>query len=826
MDSPEQKRQVRLIFLVLGLGTLFLYSPATAFGFLGYNDPDYIANNSHVRDGLSLSDMLWAFTTFRDGSWQPVTWLSHMLDCQLFGLSPRLHHLTSLLLHVANTLLLFGLLKRMTGAVWRSAFVAALFAWHPLHVETVAWIADRKDVLSTFFWLLTMGAYLRYVEKPGQNRYLLMLACFALGLMTEPMLVTLPFVLLLLDCWPLQRLTGASSPATPQVPQLPLSRLAMEKAPMFAPAVISSAVTILALPRGHTLAWIQSVPLNLRITNALAAYSSYLRKMFWPADLAVVYPLPASWPLWQWLGGGLILLAVSLAVLALRRQRPYLAVGWFWFVGTLVPVIGLVQFEPQAMADRFSYLPLIGVFIMLAWGVNELTAAWTNRRPILATTGALALLSCMALTVYQLRPWKNTVALFNHALDVTTNNAVAHGNLALALDAAGKPDEAMTHYQAALRLLPDSPFALYLMGLKLAHQGNYPGAIEHYNAALRQQPDAPSVHYNLANIFTSQGKLDEAAAHYTEAIRLEPDAEDAHNNLGIVLVKLNRLDAAADHFKTALSLNPANSEIHYELGSVLLKQGQTLAAQSQFSEAVHLKPDFAKALLNLGLIQARDGDIDKAITNFLACVTSDPKSSEGYFNLGSAYYAQNKLQTAADAFFQAIQLKPDDTDAYFRLGIILTQQGKYEGAIACYKELLRRKPSEAQAHARLAALLAVQGNAEAAIKSYGEALRLKPDWPEALRDLAWIYGTNQKAEIRNGAEALRLAARASELTKDSDPRFLSALDAAYAEVGRFDDAIKTAQRAQQLAVSANQKSLADMAAHRLELYRAGKPYRE
>nr|NIQ74795.1 tetratricopeptide repeat protein [Gammaproteobacteria bacterium]NIQ90679.1 tetratricopeptide repeat protein [Deltaproteobacteria bacterium] len=450
-----------IICLVLILATSAVYWQVTGHDFVDLDDNVYVYENSHVQDGVTLDSIIWAFTTTSIAYWHPMTWLSLMVDHELYGLNSSGYHLTNLLVHTISTLLLFLVLKRMTGAPWRSAFVAALFALHPLNVESVAWVAERKNVLSTFFWMLTIWGYARYVERPGINRYLLVLLVFGLGLMAKPMLVTLPCVLLLLDYWPLGRfqLGQFGKEAKEQLPTFENqtshwsqpSRLVLEKVPFLVLSVVSIYLSSLSVKRLGIVITTDAVPMSLRVANALVSYVGYIGKMIWPANLAVFYPPPEIVPGWQVAAAGLLLVFVSILVIRAVRLRPYLAVGWLWYLGTLAPVIGLVRagLWPH-MADRFAYVPLIGLFIMISWGVPEVVARWHYRKIGLATTGAALLSVLMVTTWLQVRYWKNGTRLFEHTLDVTSNNYVAHYTLGNALDRKGRTDDAIKHYQEAL----------------------------------------------------------------------------------------------------------------------------------------------------------------------------------------------------------------------------------------------------------------------------------------------------------------------------------------------------------------------------------------
>lgn len=505
-----------LISCLLALVTVAVYWPVRHHEFLNYDDNLYVTGNEHVQAGLTMEGIRWAFAGDPDDQtyWHPITWLSHMMDFQLFGLNAGAHHLVNVFIHIAAALALFWVFWRMTGALWPSAFVAGLFALHPLQVDTVAWAAERKSALSAFFWMITLGAYGHYARRPSPARYAAVLVMFALGLMTKPMLVTLPCVLLLLDVWPLQRLdlvrksaaarreTGTEAQWQP-ARAATLARLVGEKVPLFGLAAVSSTITLLAHQRLQLVVSTDQFPLGTRLANALVSYVRYLGKMIWPGDLAIHYPYVGDWAWWQVTGAVLLLACVTILVLWLWRTRPYLPVGWFWFVGTLVPVIGLVQVSEQSMADRFAYVPLIGCYLMLAWGVADLSAQWRHRAVLLTAAAVLVLSACAVRTASQLRHWRNSATLFAHALQVTTNNVTAHFNLGIALAEEGKAEEALTHLRSALQLKPNFAEVHGMIGRTLAAQGKWSEAVASYREALHWKPDLPEALNNLAWILAT-----------------------------------------------------------------------------------------------------------------------------------------------------------------------------------------------------------------------------------------------------------------------------------------------------------------------------------
>jgi tetratricopeptide (TPR) repeat protein len=570
MKQICKKHRVLLICVVLAVATALAFNRVRHNQFLNYDDDTYVTQNPHVLMGLTTESVVWAFTTFYASNWHPLTWLSHMLDCQLFGINPLGHHLTNLLLHILNTSLLFWVLNKMTGRIWPSAFVAALFALHPLHVESVAWVAERKDVLSAFFWMLTLAAYLRYVQRPAVRTYLLVVLAFALGLMAKPMLVTLPFVLLLLDYWPLGRTQLARQNAVSLPPsasftlncqRLSLWRLLAEKLPLFAFIIVSSAITFIAQRAGGSMETLEKLPLNLRIVNVWLSYIDYIGKMIYPVRLAVFYPFPLrGFPLVKSIIWFVILIVFSRRVISSTKSRPYLIVGWLWYLGTLVPVIGLVQVGGQAMADRYTYLPSIGIFIMFAWTAADLFGKWSYRHIALSLSSILLLLALAISTHHQLRYWKNHFTLYEHAIAVTRDNYVMHHNYGSVLLEKEQFDLAAEQFYETLRIKPLYPRALSGLGGALVGQGKFDEAIECFNKTLELDKNQPYVYLNLGTLYAKQGKYDLAIQNYEHALRLNPNFISAHINLAKVLATKKNYDEAARHCQLVLQINPYNTE--------------------------------------------------------------------------------------------------------------------------------------------------------------------------------------------------------------------------------------------------------------------------
>jgi len=655
----KHKASIACIFLTLA--TLTAFWRVNECDFTNYDDDIYITANSRVRDGLSIDAVRWAFTSGYAANWHPLTWISHMADVQLFGFNPHIHHFTNLLFHVANTLLLFFVLCRMTKAFWRSLFVAALFALHPLHVESVAWVAERKDVLSTFFWMLTIAAYVRYVEHRTEDggrkteygkgnsaphhlssvlcqpssalRYLAVIVFFAMGLMSKPMLVTLPFVLLLLDYWPLGRMSGSgyhealanssipgpridpaehgtgadpqSSVAVAQATTPPagsslLRPLLLEKLPLFILSAISCIVTLVVQQRAGTVTSIEEIPPGVRIANASVSYFIYLGKTVWPHDLAVFYPHHGSPPVWQVLGAVLFLSLVSLAVILTAKRFPWFAVGWLWFTGTLVPVIGIVQVGGQAMADRYAYIPLIGVFIMAAWGIPELLRKWLPGRPlkiVLSASAAAVLVSLSMVTWKQAGYWKDSIALYDHALEVTTDNDVIYFNRGLVYKNAGKPMQAIADFDRAIQIYPENPEAYNNRGLVYDKLGDPVRAIADFDRAIEINPKHSKAYNNRGVAYGRLGNNGRAIWNYDRAIEIQPGYAMAFVNRGLAYGRLGDLKRAIDDYKRALEIDPNYPEACLSLGEAYGKLGDRRQELEYLQKAASLGNETAKGLL-------------------------------------------------------------------------------------------------------------------------------------------------------------------------------------------------------------------------------------
>jgi tetratricopeptide (TPR) repeat protein len=653
------------IYAFLFIIALAAYAPAAHFDFLNYDDPFYVSQNVHVRQGLTPDTIKWAFTSGEGANWFPVTRLSELVDVQLFGLDPGWHHLTNVFLHALSTLLLFAFLFRATRAHWPSALAAVIFALHPLHVESVAWISERKDVLSAFFWMLSLWAYVRYVERPERGRYLLALVAFALGLMSKPMIVSLPFLLLLLDLWPLRR-----KPAL------------LEKLPFLALSVAVAIATYLVQQASGAVRTFTAYPLALRVENALVSYVGYIAKTFWPSGLAVFYPYPLDIPIWQPLLAAAVIAGGSVWAVREFRACPYLAVGWFWYLITIAPVIGIVQVGGQARADRYMYVPMIGLTIMLAWGAVDLLGWRPQWKQAIIVSAGVAAIACFILTWQQNDYWRNSETLFQHAIDVTDHNDVAQHNLGnVLLDIPGRLPDAVAHLQEAILINPQSPGAHVDLGTALSKSpSRLADAVAEFQAAVRIDPNLPIPHINLGMALSQiPGRQAEALAEAETAVRLDPDSAAAHNALGIALADAGRMPEAVEQFSAALRLRPDYTEARTNLERAKADQQQK-PAEKEYDLALSL----AKT----------PGKLPEAITHFETALRLDPNNAEAHNNLGFALTNfPQRLPEAIAQFEAALRINPNYADAHYNLGVALSNlPGRMPEAIRHLEAAERLKP--------------------------------------------------------------------------------------------------------------------------------------
>jgi Tfp pilus assembly protein PilF len=580
-----------LVYAGLAAITIVVYSAVHDFEFVDYDDIDYIRSNPHVAAGLTWAGIRWALTAGYLANWHPLTWMSHMLDVQLFGMNAGRHHVVSLLLHVLNTVLLFGVLRRMTGSTNRSLFVAALFGVHPLHVESVAWAAERKDVLSTLFLMLALWAYCGYVRRPAMRSYLPVALLFGLGLMAKPMLVTLPLLLLLFDVWPLRRRLARA--------------LLIEKIPLFALATASAVVTVIVQRGGGAVVRLDQVPLGLRLANVPLAYVHYIGKMFWPVHLVAMYPLPQSVNILHVVLALGLLAVISALAIYYRRPRPYLIVGWLWFLVALVPVIGIVQVGAQASADRYTYVPLIGLSVMLAWGIPDAFAPWARSVTVLRFVGCFVIASCAVLTALQVRYWRDSLALWQHAVDAMPDNYFAHESLGYVYWKRGNADEALRHYYISLRLRPDFAETHNNIGVALAGRGQLKTAVSYFRDAIRLKPGFAAARDNLNATLARIQTLDAQLAAYREDVRTRPGDIRVRNELGAALAAEGRVDEAIEQFMAALRIDSTQADVHFNLGVMFERQGTPAAAAEAFATALRYNPGHAAARSELAALSAR-----------------------------------------------------------------------------------------------------------------------------------------------------------------------------------------------------------------------------
>jgi tetratricopeptide (TPR) repeat protein len=759
------------VSIALALLTLAAFWPlcTRAYGFVNFDDDDYVANNPHVQAGLTRAGFTWAFTTYTALNWHPLTWLSLQLDAQLHGLDPRGFHLTNLLLHAASTVVLFLALRGMTGAVWRSALVAALFAIHPLHVESVAWVSERKDVLSGLFWMLTLAVYAAYVRRPRWPAYAALIVVYALGLLAKPMLVTLPCVLLLLDYWPLRRWRAESREGRAESRKS--ARLLVEKLPLFALAAGCCVLTVAA--QHDVIKTTEEISLRARVLNVPVAYLMYLRKAFWPTDLAVLYPhAGSSLSVGMAAAAAAVLLLFTGLILWAARRRPYLVVGWLWFLGTLVPVIGLVQVGLQAMADRYTYIPLIGILLMLAWGVPDLLGQSDRARVAISAAGALVLGLCLVCTWTQIRHWQNSRALWEHTVNVTSQNPVARYSLGRTLWQEGKTREAQGKTAEAQTLIAE--------------------ARKQLEEAVRLAPSYVLARCALADLLFNQGETQQAKGHCRAALEANPRSLPAYTTLGLALLREGNAAEARAAFEAALELEPASPVAHDGLGQALFRQGARSEAMRHFTAALAEKPDWAVAHYDLALVLLAEGRAADAEPHLAA----------------------------------VLREQPDLSAAHDRMGRALWQLGRHAEALASFRRALALQPDNGIYHGDLGSLLWECGQAAAADAEFRAAGANDSDWQRRGNRTAWAYASHPDVRHRNAGEALRLARLVSHAAHDEDAGFLDTLAAAYAEAGLFADAVRTAEKAIRLASAGGQADRAKQIRARLHRYEQRQPYRD
>jgi len=798
-----------LVLLVIGV-----FGQGVGFKFVNYDDNIYVYENAMVLRGLSWAGLRWALFYGGIGHWHPLTWVSHMVDCNLYGTWAGGHHLTNIVLHAAAAVLVFLVLLRMTGALWRCGFVVAAWAVHPLRAESVAWVSERKDVLSAVFFGLTLGAYLYHVRKPSMTRYGLVAMSFACGLMAKNMLVTLPCVLLLLDYWPLGRLRERAR----FVP------LMVEKIPLLMLSAISCVITFL-VPEKVIAA--DRLPLWLRLENSIISCGIYLRQSVWPTGLAAEYPNPThGFPVWEVAGSLALICLITTAAIGLRSRVPYVFVGWFWFIGMLVPVIGLTQISHYAHADRYTYLPQIGLGIAGTWLAADWAGERRQRRVALGWTGVAIVLALMAGAYRQTGYWRDSMALWTRALACTRDNYLAHNGLGNDIASKGQTEQAITQFRAALQINPASAGSHYDLGNALLKQGQVDQAVDEFRATLRIDPASPDAYCNLGNAYVRLGRIDQAIAQFRAAAQIDPASADTHYDLGSALLGEGRVEEAIAEFNEALKNDPDYADARYDLGNAFLQQRQNDQAIAEYRATLQIDPAYAKAHDNLGYALLGEGRLDEAVAEFNEALRIDPASTDAHCNLGNAFLRQGQIDQAAAQYRAALQIDPNDAEAHCNLGAALFRQRRPQAAAAEYREALRIDPANAAAHSDLGVALLQEGDAAGALAEAEKAHATEPSNLIYQNTLAWILATAPQPSLRDGARALALATQASHASGGGNPVILRTLAAAYAQTGQFPNAAQAAQQALQLAEAESNTALINTLPREIALYRSGHAYED
>jgi len=740
-----------LICLLLITTTVVVYLQVKDFAFINLDDPIYILDNRHVKNGLTAENILWAFTGATKGTnyWAPLTWISIILDFELYGMNAGGYHVTNLILHILNTLLLLLVLCKMTGELWKGAFVAALFSLHPLHVESVAWVTERKDMVSAFFWFLTLLSYAFYTKSPGIKNYLFSLFCFLMGLMSKPMLITLPFVLLLLDFWPFKRIQPYG--IIPFFKQT--ISLFKEKIPFFALIPVISIVTYLFQQKGGAIHSLSVIPLAVRMKNIAVAYIHYLCKMIWPFNLSVIYPYPEYLSPLQVISSLFLLLMISLLAIYYSKKAPFVIVGWLWYIGTLVPVIGIVVIGPHSVADRYTYIPLVGIFIIIAYGLPELLKQFKNKKRYLVVS-SLILVSCLSLNTWmQAGIWQNSMTVFNHALAVTQNNALAHLNLGNTLMETGDLEGARKHYTASLEIFSDSDEVHNNLGTILMRLGKTDDAIEHYRRALQINPDSAGVLNNLGNALKKAGRTDEAIECFTRGLKTHPDLAELNFNLGLLYSNSGKPDKAIRYFNKALQIDGRFAMAYYSMGNAFMKLKQREKAINYFSKALETNPSLYMAHFNMGQAFEELGRIPEAVEQYRSTLQINPGYATAHSQLAATLLKTGNLDEAAVHFYEALKRKPDsdyDRDSLLMIAFFHTNQKQYDKSIDTVKKIAAIHPQESVYDYSIACLYSISNRKEEAIewlrkavdKGYNDFERMKTD-----RNLENIRQTEAYQEI-------------------------------------------------------------------------------
>ena len=711
--------RILCLSILIAVLTLAIYWQVLDYGFINFDDPTYVIENNHIRDGLTIEGIKWAFTSFYASNWHPLTWLSHMLDIEFHGMNPGKHHLSNITIHTLNAVLLFILLERMTGMLWRSAMVAALFALHPLHVESVAWISERKDVLSTFFGILTLSAYVWYTRMPGLKRYSLMAVLFICSVMSKPMMVTLPFLMLVLDFWPLKRIDVMKRESGYKPVMRTLHNLLLllrEKIILFAVALISGIVTVCAQHSGGAVQSVVLLNLGDRMMNAAVSYCTYIWKMVWPTDLAVYYPYPSAFVFPYVVLCVVLIVVVTIAIIAFMDKRPYFASGWFWYMVTLLPVIGIIQVGGQSMADRYTYVPSIGIFIMAVWGVSDLLIPFRNRKVILTGISALVIGASSILTFIQAGYWRDSIILFGHALDVTNGNDLAHFNLGHALEENGNAHEAEKHYRDAVVLK--------------AHNAAY--------------------HTALGSLLADTGRTDEAVEHLTQALQIEPALIEARVNLGNIMLLRGETEGSIQEYSKALTADPMNAETLNNLGVAYVRKGHLRNAIKCFQQAIHIRPDYKDALENFVRAGRARKSMENEAVELLRLIEIQPRNQTLYIRLGNLFLQHGELDKAQKEYKKALSIDTGNLVAMKGLAVAYSQKHEYEQALTTLRNMIKIQPENHDVHYNIACVYARQGLQEKAL------LWLRSAVENGFRNIQMLKNDPDLAIVRETEEYKRI----------------------------------------------------------------------
>jgi protein O-mannosyl-transferase len=734
----KSKSFIILLIIVLSVAAFF---PIFSNGFINYDDPAYVTKNLQVQSGISLQTIKWAFTSTIESNWHPLTWISHAIDYSLFGLNPAYQHGMSLFIHLLSSIILFLVLERMTKKIWLSFFVAIVFAIHPLHVESVAWISERKDVLSGLFWILTIGAYVFYCDSPKTLRYIITLFMFALGLLAKPMLITLPFVLILLDYWPLKRIEfGAhSSSKDKRKKSFSLAKSFQEKIPFFILTVVSSIITYIVQQRGGSMAGAEALSFPVRMSNAIVSYLLYIWKTILPVDLAIFYPHPENTlTMLEIIFAAGVLILVSVFVWRMRIKYSYLVVGWLLFLGTLVPVIGIVQVGLQSMADRYMYLPIIGLAIMAGWGIPQLAARM--RIPTMVIAGIVGII--IALMVFQTRTqagyWKDSLTLFDHALSVTKNNHLADTNLGVALTDSGKIPDAILHLRKALSLRPNEILIRSDLARALVESRQFSEALEQYKFILPRVLPDPQLRRRMGDVLADMGKTEEAIPHYQEAVRLDTSDYFSRLKMAELYAEISKFEEARGQCRIVLARDPKNSRAHNILGIIAGRQLLNDDAIREFSEAIRLDSTNADAYNDFGVLYERMGKLTEAIEMYKKSIKVNQGQWSARLNLGVIFAGQGKYGEAETEWKQAIAANPINSDLHINLGRLYMMQNRSDEASQQFAEALQIDSNNVFTHYHFANLLMKEGRLGDAEAQYASAVRIDSTYrpaQEALRSL-------------------------------------------------------------------------------------------